>query len=109
KVQFENEQVRITRFVIAPRKTVDVSATAAEPALLVSIGTGALQGIGPQGKTRIRLEMGKTAWLDAGRYEMLENPNDAPGELLQFEFKTKPVDDPNDRTAKPEGKPAKAR
>jgi hypothetical protein len=104
KVQFENEQVRITRIVLAPHNTMDVSANAAEPALLVSIGASPLRGVGPKGEARVSLEMGKTVWLDAGRSESLENPGDSPGELLQFEFKTKPFDDPNDRTAKQERK-----
>ena len=100
KVQFENEQVRVTRLVIAPHKSVDVSANAGEPALLVSIGAGVIKGVGSGGKARVSLEMGKSVWLDAGRYEALENAGDAPGELLQFEFKTKPFNDPTDRTAK---------
>jgi hypothetical protein len=42
--------------------------------------------------------MGKTRWLGVGQQEELENSGDAPLELLRFEFKTKPFNDPTDRT-----------
>jgi quercetin dioxygenase-like cupin family protein len=94
KVQFENEQIRITRLVIAPRKTMDQSTNASEPALLVALTKSKLQ----KGKTRINLEIGKTRWLGVGQKEELGNVGDAPVELLRFEFKTKPFHDPLDRT-----------
>jgi len=94
KVQFENEQIRITRLVIASNKTMDQSTTATEPALLVALTPSKLQ----KGKTRINLEIGKTRWLGTGQQEELANTSDAPVELLRFEFKTKPFHDPTDRT-----------
>lgn len=98
KVQFENEQVRITRIVIAARKTMDQSTNAAEPALLVALTPSQLQTGAPKGKTRVNLELGKTRWLAAGQQEELDNSGDAPLEMLRFEFKTKPFNDPTDRT-----------
>jgi quercetin dioxygenase-like cupin family protein len=94
KVQFENEQIRITRMVIAPHKTMDQSTNATEPALLVALTKSELQ----KGKTRVNLEIGKTRWLGVNQKEVLENSGDAPVELLRFEFKTKPFHDPTDRT-----------
>jgi hypothetical protein len=94
KIQFENEQIRITRMVIASHKTMDQSTNATEPALLVALIESNLQ----KGKTRVNLEMGKTRWLDVSQKELLENSGDAPVELLRFEFKTKPFHDPTDRT-----------
>jgi hypothetical protein len=98
KVQFENEQIRITRMVIAPHKTMDQSTNATEPALLAALTPLKLQAAGPKGKARVNLEMGRTRWLAAGQQEELENSSDAPVELLRFEFKTKPFNDPADRT-----------
>jgi hypothetical protein len=98
KVQFENEQVRITRMVIAPHRTMDQLTKATEPALLVALTQSKLQAAGPKGKARVSLEMGKTRWLGVGQQEELENSGDAPLELLRFEFKTKPFNDPTDRT-----------
>ena len=97
KVQFENEQIRITRMVIAPHKTMDQSTNATEPALLVALTQSKLQAAGPKGKARVNLEMGKTRWLGVGQQEGLENSSDAPVELLRFEFKTRPFNDPTDR------------
>jgi hypothetical protein len=94
KVQFENEQIRITRLVIAQHKSMDQSTNATEPALLVALTKSKLQ----KGRSRVNLEIGKTRWLGAGQQEELENASDAPVELLRFEFKTKPFHDPTDRT-----------
>lgn len=94
KIQFENEQIRITRMVIAPHNTMDQSTTATEPALLVALTKSTLR----KGKTRINLEMGTTSWLQVSQKEVLENSGDAPVELLRFDFKTKPFHDPTDRT-----------
>jgi hypothetical protein len=97
KVQFENEQIRVARLVIAPHKKMDVSTSATEPALLVALTPSQLQAAGRTGKARVSLEMGKTWWLATGQQEELENSGDAAVELLRFEFKTKPFNDPNDR------------
>lgn len=94
KIQFENEQIRITRLVIAQRKSMDQSTNATEPALLVALTKSKLQ----KSKTKFNLEMGKTRWLGVDQQEELENVGDAPVELLRFEFKTKPFHDPLDRT-----------
>ncbi len=98
KVQFENEQIRIARMVIAPHKKMDVSTNATQPALLVALTPSQLQESGSKGTDRINLELGKTRWLDIDKKEALENAGDTPVELLRFEFKTKPFNDPSDRT-----------
>ena len=107
KTQFENEQIRVERLVIAAHKSIDVSTTAAQPALLVALEPSKLQATGPKGRDRINLEIGKTIWNSAGQQQQLENSGDKQVEMLRFEFKTKPVDDPNDRMNVREGKQAK--
>jgi hypothetical protein len=99
KVQFENEQVRATRLVIAPRKKMDVSTNASEPALLIALSPAKFRASGQKGKAaKLNLEAGQTRWLDANQQETLENSGDAPAELLRFDLKTKPVkSDPNDK------------
>jgi len=97
KVQFENEQIRITRVVVAARKSMDASTTTTEPALLVALTPAELQAAGPKGKARVNLETGKTRWIGVGQQGELENSGGAPVELLRFDFKTKPFDDPSDR------------
>jgi hypothetical protein len=94
KVQFEDEQVRITRLVCAPGKKLDLQVDTATPALLVSFSTARLSVVGQKGKaSRLNLESGKTGWQAAGQQLLLESPNGAPAELLRFEFKTEPVKD----------------
>ncbi|MEW6210856.1 MAG: hypothetical protein AB1631_21000 [Acidobacteriota bacterium] len=97
KVQFENEQIRITRIVIAERKKMDVSTNASEPALIVALTDARLKASVAKSRARsFSLEMGKTRWLGINQREELENIGDAPAEMLRFEFKTKPFDDPNE-------------
>jgi hypothetical protein len=68
KVQFKDEQVRITRLVSAPGKRLDISVSTAGPALLVSFSTARLSVVGQKGKaSRLNLESGKTGWQPAGR------------------------------------------
>ena len=99
KVQFENEQIRISRLVIAPHRSLDFSP-AAEPALLIALTPAQLTAKGPKDKTdHLKLEIGKTRWLSANQSEALESTGDAPVEMLRFEFKTKPFDDPEYRAA----------
>lgn len=99
RVQFENEQIRITRLSIAAHNKMDVSATATEPVLFVALIPARFKTSGQKSKTaRLNLEPGKTAWLKIKQQRQFENVGDAPAELLRFEFKTSPVTDPTDQT-----------
>jgi hypothetical protein len=92
KTQFENEQIRITRLVIAPRANLDVSTIATDPALLVTLTPARFKAHGQQSKAaQISLEPGNTHWLGVNQQRQLENIGDSAAELLRFEFKTKPV------------------
>jgi hypothetical protein len=92
KVQFENEQIRITRLVIASRAELDVSANATEPALLVALAPARFKAREQKSKTvQISLEQGRTHWLSVNQRLQLENLGDSAAEVLRFEFKTKPV------------------
>ena len=91
KVQFENEQIRITRLVCAPRKKLETS-TSAEPALLVALVPSDFILHRGKGKSApLRLEMGQPKWVAVGQQERLENAGSAPAELLRFDFKTRPL------------------
>jgi len=73
KVQFENDQIRMTRLVIAPGQSVDLAVTAAQPSVLVALMSG------------------KTTWVNAPTTHRLNNSGNAPAEWLRFEFKTAPI------------------
>jgi hypothetical protein len=98
KVQFENEQIVVERLIIAPKKSMDVSTNATQPALMIALTTSELSSNGGKRKERVKLDVGKTMWIAEGQQRQLENSSNAPVELLRFAFKTKPFDDPTDRT-----------
>jgi len=91
KVQFENEQIRITRLVCAPGKILEVVANSSDPALLVALSPARLNTRGEKGpSTRLDLKLGETRWIGTVRQEFFENLGVKPVEFLRFEFKTKP-------------------
>jgi hypothetical protein len=89
KTQFENEQIRATRLVIAPGKKLQVSARESEPALFVALTPTTLTV--QKKRQPLTLEMGKTYWVAAKDAETFENRAAEPVEFLRFDFKTKPV------------------
>jgi len=92
KVQFENEQVRITRLVCAPGKALEVSTDSTEPALLVALTSSTFKAKAVKGRAvGLKFEIGKTNWVAPGEQQSLENIGGAPAELLRFDFKTKPL------------------
>ncbi|MEW6207649.1 MAG: hypothetical protein AB1631_04730 [Acidobacteriota bacterium] len=89
KIEFENEQVRVTRIVVAPRK--DVTASAAEPSLWVALSDAKLK-VSVKGRAlRLSLALGQTRWTEPGVEERIENPGDTEAEFLRFDFKSKPI------------------
>ena len=88
KVQFENEQIRITRLVCPPGKTLDVSTAANQPSLLVALSAADFKASGIKAK-KVKLGMGQNEWVGAAQQARLENAGTAPAELLRFDFKTR--------------------
>jgi tetratricopeptide (TPR) repeat protein len=88
KIQFENEQVRITRLICVSGSTCDFPAGAAEPRLLVALTSAQLKP--PQGQM-IKLALGQTHWLDGRKQEQWENAGREAAEFLRFDFKTAPL------------------
>ncbi|MBK9316373.1 MAG: tetratricopeptide repeat protein [Acidobacteria bacterium] len=88
KVQFENEQVRITRLICAAGRVSEFAALEKEPALIVTFS--AVQFKTTEGRT-INLAEGRTYWLNTGKREEWLNTGEADAELLRFDFKTEPM------------------
>ena len=106
KVQFDNEQVRVTRLIVAAGKSADVSANATEPALLIALIPARLKAKNAKGKTtRLNLETGKAGWLAAGEKQLFENVGGSAAELLRFDFKTKPMKPNPNEKEKPHSHP----
>ncbi|MGH9768495.1 MAG: hypothetical protein ACREAB_13775 [Blastocatellia bacterium] len=90
KIQFENEQIRATRLVIAPRKKLAVSTGENEPALLVALTPASFKFTKGKSKpSKLPLDAGKTGWIEQSAVIEFENTGDAPAELLRFDLKTK--------------------
>jgi mannose-6-phosphate isomerase-like protein (cupin superfamily) len=90
KIQFENEQIRVTRLACAPRKSLEVAAGSSEPALFVSLSAGRAR-IKAAAK-EIALGLGQTIWTPIGQQERFENLGEAPLEFLRLDLKTAPVE-----------------
>ena len=92
KIQFENEQIRVTRLAVAPRKNFTVSTAANEPALLVALIPANFKfKKGKAGPSKLSLDAGNTRWIEQGAVVEFENTGGAPAELLRFDLKTKPL------------------
>jgi len=92
KVQFENEQVRITRLVCAASKRLELSTSSSEPALLIALKPSKFNVREIAGsRSELQLAIGQTAWLAAGQEKAFENIGPEPSEMLRFDFKTQPL------------------
>jgi mannose-6-phosphate isomerase-like protein (cupin superfamily) len=90
-VQFENQQIRVTRLSCAPHKNLGVAASSTEPALFIFLSAARfISQDASAGKPTTR-EPGESIWVGVGQQTRFENLGDTPIELLQFDFKTAPV------------------
>lgn len=104
KVQFENEQVRITRLVCAAGKSCLEVANAAEPILFVVLSKAQFK----LGEARtIELLPGQTHWVAAGKSVAGDNIGVTAAELLRFDFKTQPRKSPETETHHDHAHPTK--
>jgi hypothetical protein len=85
KVQFENDNLRVTRRACAPDAPCDLSPAADTPALLVALTTAHVQGA--EGGAPRSFEVGAVQWLAAGEKRVATNKETSPAEFLLFEFK----------------------
>ena len=92
KVQFQNEQIRITRLVCAPGKKLDIATSPSEPTLLIALTPTQLKVNRTKGKSaRLNLGLGQSRWIELNQQEQLENTGSSPAEMLRFDFKTQPL------------------
>ena len=76
-VQFENAQVRVTRILVGPKRSMELRAEGA-PALLVALAAPPLAP-------------GDERWMPAGSMQTLQNPGEQAAEFLRFDLKTPPI------------------
>jgi hypothetical protein len=87
KMQFENVQVRVTRLVIAAGQQLDVRTTPNEPALLIALTPGRIEGE----PAAAALTPGQELWIKTAASQRLHNAGAEPLEFLRFDFKTPPL------------------
>jgi quercetin dioxygenase-like cupin family protein len=88
EVQFENDQVRITRVIGAPGLSVRLAATPSEPSLVIALQPAKLR---ESGGSDITVRVGQERWIPADAEVRFENLGSGPSEFLRFDFKTAPV------------------
>lgn len=92
RVHFENEQLRATRLLCAPRRSLDVAARGGEPVLLVFLSAARLRITDLEGQAgRVTFRAGQIIWLAGGRRERFENVGGESAEFLRFDFRTAPA------------------
>jgi hypothetical protein len=87
KVQFENVQIRVTRLVIAAGQPLDVRTTSEEPALLIALTPGRIEGE----PAVAAFTPGQELWMKTAASQRLHNAGAEPLEFLRFDFKTPPL------------------
>ncbi|MFN0086567.1 MAG: hypothetical protein ACKVX9_14355 [Blastocatellia bacterium] len=91
KVQFENEQVRVTRLLLAPRARQAIRA-GREPALIVALTDASLRARVRNRPARLlQLTPGQTQWIPVNQEKVFENAGDAPVEMLRFDLRSPPI------------------
>jgi hypothetical protein len=93
QVQFENQQIRVTRLICAPHKSLNIVASKSEPALFIALSVARFRSDRPDNPAReSTIEPGQTIWVACSQQERFENLGETPLELLRFDLRTSPVE-----------------
>jgi len=91
KVQFENEQIRITRIICAGGQTLQLVSAAGRPSLFVALTAGSLSVSDLKGSsTKLEIQPGQTKWFGNEQPQSFTNVVASNAEFLRFDFKTSP-------------------
>jgi hypothetical protein len=91
KVQFENDQIRITRIICAAGQTLELAADTGQPTLFVALTRGSLSLSDLNGSlTKLDVTPGQTKWFGSEEPQRLKNLVATNAEFLRFDFKTAP-------------------
>lgn len=91
KLQFENEQIRITRIICAGGQTIKLASDSGRPSLFVAITAGSLNVNDSKGSsTKLEIQPGQTKWFGSEQPQSLTNLVASNAEFLRFDFKTSP-------------------
>ena len=87
RVQFENDQIRISRVICAPGRSTQLVTGSSEPSLVVAVEATQVRWSGETSAIRA----GQERWIRPGTTVTVDNISSAPSEFLRFDFKTRPV------------------
>jgi len=91
EVQFENEQIRITRIICAGDQTLQLASAAGRPSLFVALTAGSLSVSDLKGSsTKLEIQPGQTKWFGNEQPQSFTNVVASNAEFLRFDFKTSP-------------------
>jgi len=91
KVQFENEQIRITRIICAPSQTLKLASDSSQPSLFVALTPGTVSVGGLNGSaSQLDVKPGQTKWFGNEQPQSLTHLVATSAEFLRFDFKTAP-------------------
>ena len=79
-VHFNHPQVRISRLWVAPGQSLEIAASAEQPALMIALASAA------------GLNIGESKWIESSSPARFGNLSAAPIDLLRVDFKTRPVE-----------------
>jgi hypothetical protein len=92
QLEFENQQIRVTRLICAPNKTLTVATGSTKPALLVVLSPAKLKSEGSNSiSNRPALNLGQSIWLAPHQRQKFQNIGETPLELLRFDLRTAPA------------------
>ena len=92
KVQFENEQIRITRIFCAANQTLKLPSDSGQASLFVALSFGRLSVSDLKGvSTQLDVKPGQTKWFGSDQPQDFKNLGASHAEFLRFDFKTEPM------------------
>jgi hypothetical protein len=89
-VQFTSAQMRITRLIVAPGQSMDLTTPDDEPALLVAL-TGARLTVARASSLELTMAVGGEHWIEPRQREHVSNTGGKAAEFLRFDLLTRPA------------------
>lgn len=95
RLQFDHAQLRVTRVILSPSRSVRVVTSATEPALLIAVTPAHVSianGNGSEPGVSMELSLGQEKWMEVNQYAAIENRGVEEIEILRFDLKTRNVE-----------------
>ena len=91
KVQFENEQIRISRIICVAGQGLNLASDSGQPSLFVALTAGSLSVSDLKGSSsKLEIQPGQTKWFGSEQPQSFTNLVASNAEFLRFDFKTPP-------------------